>query len=97
MAAGTPVSESFLKWHRTREYDSLKEAVRERGRGHQQRFDKTPVVACRYWYELTDGFWGQFTVANLPHLYASDLLPREFQRLDSTVHSLKSESCAAPN
>ena len=84
MAADSPVSESFLVWHRTREYDSVKECVHDRGGRHQQRYTNTPVVACRYWYELTDGFWGQFTITNLLHLQASDLLPLEFQRLDST-------------
>ena len=33
------------------------------------------MVACRYWFELTDGFWGQFSITQLPHLQASDLLP----------------------
>ena len=32
------------------------------------------VVACRYWYELTDGFWGQFVLTQLPHRAASDLV-----------------------
>ena len=41
------------------------------------------VVACRYWYELTDGFWGQFTLTNLPHLYAKQLLPGTCKHLES--------------
>ena len=90
MAAGSPVSESFLVWHRTREYDNVKECVHDRGGRHQQRYTNTPVVACRYWYELADGFWGQLTITNLLHLQASDLLPLEFQRLDSTLPSCAS-------
>ena len=35
----------------------------------------------RYWYELTDGFWGQFTLTQIPHQYAKDLLPQNFQHL----------------
>ena len=33
------------------------------------------VVACRYWYELTDGYWGQFMLLQIPHQYPQDLLP----------------------
>ena len=33
------------------------------------------VVACRYWYELTDGFWGQFGVTQLPHRHPREILP----------------------
>ena len=33
------------------------------------------VVACRYWYELTDGYWGQFMLTQVPHQYPQDLLP----------------------
>ena len=82
-ASGTPVSDSFLSWHRSREYDSDAQAVKFRGGMHQQRSWRTPVVACRYWYELTDGFWGQFCVTQLPHQYAADLLPSEHQHLES--------------
>ena len=35
----------------------------------------------RYWYELTDGSWGQFTRTQIPHQYAKDLLPQNFQHL----------------
>ena len=83
MEVGLAVSESFLVWHRSREYDSVRETVQYRGGRHQQRHAPTQVVACRYWYELTDGYWGQFTLTNLPHQYARDLLPRDFQHLDS--------------
>jgi len=83
VAAGIPVSESFLVWHRSREYDSEKNSVRYRGGQHNQGQSKTQVVACRYWYELTDGFWGQFSITNLPHGQASHLLPRSLQHLKS--------------
>ena len=33
------------------------------------------VVACSYWCELTDGFWGQFVLTQVPHVSAADLLP----------------------
>ena len=33
------------------------------------------VVACQYWYELTDGYWGQFMLTQVPHQYPQDLLP----------------------
>jgi len=81
MAAGTPVSESFLVWHRSREYDSANGSISFRGGRHQQRHTCTQVVACRFWYELTDGFWGQFSLVHLPHRLARDLLPREYQHL----------------
>ena len=77
VAAGHPVSESFLVWHRGREYDSEHCRVQYRGRGGTQ------VVACRYWYELTDGFWGQFSIVNLPHPEARSLLPCESRYLES--------------
>ena len=32
-------------------------------------------VACRYWYELTDGYWGQLVLTKVPHQYPQDLLP----------------------
>jgi len=37
----------------------------------------------RYWYELTDGFWGQFLLTQFPHQYAKDLFPREYQHLET--------------
>ena len=80
---GSPVSESFLVWHRSREYDSTNGTLQYRGGRHRQRYSKTPVVACRYWFELTDGYWGQFTLTNIPHLYAKQLLPKEFKYLVS--------------
>jgi len=57
---GQPVCESFLVWHRARRYDPMEQKLKERGGRHQQDTQPTLVVACRYWYELTDGFWGQF-------------------------------------
>ena len=41
------------------------------------------MVACRYWYELSDGFWGQFMLSQIPHQYASDLLPQTDKQLES--------------
>ena len=81
VSAGHPVCETFLVWHRTREYDDQTGAPRYRGGKHQQAITKTQVVACRFWYELTDGFWGQFSVTRLPHQYAEDLLPSATQHL----------------
>ena len=76
-----PVSESFLCWHRSREYDSENNAVLYRGGRHQQTSTLTQVVACRFWYELTDGYWGQYTLVNLPHADPKYLLPRNLQHL----------------
>ena len=80
-AAGHPVCENFLVWHRSREYDSETGSVKFRGGMHQQTTSKTQVVACRFWYELTDGYWDQFCVAHLLHQYAEDLLPGAVQHL----------------
>ena len=33
------------------------------------------VTACRYWYDLSDGFWGQFVSSQIPHSKAEDILP----------------------
>ena len=82
LAAGQPVSESFLLWHRGKEYDKENGGIHVRAPRHQQHSMPTSVVACRYWFELTDGFWGQFAITQVPHLYASDLLPRRYQHLD---------------
>jgi len=46
-----------------------------RGGRHNQARTGTFVVACRYWYELTDGYWGQFVLTQIPHRYPRDLLP----------------------
>ena len=61
---GAPIAESFLAWHRWRQFDSDAGEVVYRGGRHQQASTATFVVACRYWYELTDGYW-----------YQQDLLP----------------------
>ena len=43
--------------------------------------------AGNYWYELTDGFWGQLVLTQIPHLYAEDLLPKQESRhLDCMKH-----------
>ena len=43
----------------------------------------TLVVACRYWFELTDGYWGQFTLTQLPRVHPQQLLPSKFKHLVS--------------
>ena len=83
LEASKPISESFLVWHRDREYDSNKQTCVFRGGKHQQTNAPTRVVACRFWYELTDGFWGQYMITQIPHSHPRDILPREFKHLDS--------------
>ena len=56
VAASAAIDVSFLAWHRTREYDPQTSTYVFRGRADKQKTHKTFVVACRYWYELTDGF-----------------------------------------
>ena len=68
----------FLVWHRGFRWDASKREVARR-LGNDGR---TLVVACRYWYELTDGFWGQFSLTQLPHLEAEQLLPLERAHLE---------------
>ena len=75
------LSDNFLTWHRTREFDATTETILFRGGRHQQRQKLTLVVACRYWYELTDGFWGQLAITQLPHVSAADILPHSVQHL----------------
>ena len=75
-AAGATVNESFLVWHRSRQWDQQSESCVFRGGRHQQLYEKTHVVACRYWYELTDGFWGQFLLTQIPHADVLALRPR---------------------
>jgi hypothetical protein len=81
--AGVPVAESFLAWHRGREYDRVSGDVQSRGGRHQQRYSATQVVACRYWFELTDGYWGQYTLTTLPHVHPKQLLPDKAKHLAS--------------
>jgi len=80
--AGSHVSDSFLRWHRTRQYDTGTDSVQPRGGRHQQTYTATLVVACRYWFELTDGYWGQFTLTQIPHLQAADILPKTWKHLE---------------
>ena len=61
------LTQSFLSWHRDKEYDAVSQSVRCGALRHQQKYRRTPVVSCRYWYELTDGYWGQFALMQLPH------------------------------
>ena len=79
--AGQAVSESFLVWHRSREYDAENNGVHYRGGRHQQTSQATLVVACRFWFELTDGYWGQFSLVMFPHADPKFLLPQSFQHL----------------
>ena len=79
VAASVVIDVSFLAWHRTREYDPQSSTYVFRGRADKQYASKTMVVACRYWYELTDGFWGQLVLTQIPHLHA-----RTSCRSDST-------------
>ena len=76
-AAGSPIEESFLAWHRDRLWDPQMGAVRERSTHRGITLSGTCVVACRYWYELHDGYWGQFMLTQVPHREARDLLPAE--------------------
>jgi hypothetical protein len=83
LEGGAPVSESFLVWHRVREYDSEKGCARYRGGKNEHRFTPTQVVACRYWYELTDGYWGQFNLTQIPHVSSKQILPQDLKHLVS--------------
>jgi len=83
---GLPVCQNFLEWHRIREYDKETEGIKFRGGRHQQRLTQTPVVACHFWYELTDGYWGQFALMMLPHCTPEDILPREYPHLESMAN-----------
>ena len=62
VSSGHAIRESFLVWHRSRQYDKATESVVLRGGRHQQTRSPTLAVACNFWYELTDGFWGQFAL-----------------------------------
>ena len=41
------------------------------------------VVACRFWYDFTHRFWGQFAFTQIPHKYPKHLLPLRFKYLTS--------------
>ena len=84
LESGESISQCFLEWHRTRQYDRETHTIKFRG-GDQKHSD-TSVVSCRFWYELTDGFWGQFALVFFPHLESSQLLPSAFQHLESMVN-----------
>ncbi len=86
LESGVPLKESFLVWHRSRQWDDPSNQMKFRGGRHNQRYQKTLVVGCRYWYELTDGFWGQFALTQLPHRLPADLLPQEYRHLESMQH-----------
>ena len=80
---GSHITESFLMWHRTKQYDSNTESVITRTGRHRQVHCLTQVVACRYWYELTDGYWGQFNITQIPHLDPADIIPKNWRHLES--------------
>ena len=80
---GQPARQSFLQWHREHEYDQQRKAAqRRRGKNMQHGRAPTLVCACRYWYELTDGYWGQMALTQLPHATPADLLPDGARHLD---------------
>ena len=57
VAAGVSIAVSFLVWHRDKEYCREAKCMQYRAGRHNARYLPTQVVACRLWYELTDGFW----------------------------------------
>lgn len=85
-ASGQPISLNFLVWHRARQDDPQKQQVVYRGGKHQQTSLKAFVVACRYWYELTDGYWGQMVLTQIPHSEAKQILPTYKRHLSSMQH-----------
>ena len=48
VAAEKPLAQSFLVWHRDKEFDAATSSLKYRGGRNQQRHGKTLVVACRY-------------------------------------------------
>ncbi|MDA8583179.1 hypothetical protein N9L68_03075 [bacterium] len=84
---GVPIAETFLVCHRDRQLHSeADKGFTYRGGRHQQVRTQTLVVACRYWYNLPDGYWGQFVGTQLPHQHPEDILPRSGRHLDSMVN-----------
>ena len=75
-AGAKVMTQSFLAWHRPKQYDRVMREAVARGGRHQHGREPTMVVACRYWYELTDGFWGQFVLTQIPHKAPQGILPR---------------------
>ena len=75
-----PVMQSFLQWHRHYRWDrkNFKAEVRK-GKNISHGRPPTMVCACRYWYELTDGYWGQMALTQIPHRSPRDLLPHPEQ------------------
>jgi hypothetical protein len=82
IAEGRPVNESFLSWHRSREYHTETQSVHFRGGQHNKKHVMTHTCAVRFWYELTDGFWGQFALMMIPHQTPEDILPKDVQHLE---------------
>ena len=82
LAAGGSIETCFLQWHRHREFDPKTQSCMPRGGQHQHRHHRTLVCACRYWYELCDGYWGQFVLTQIPHVSPAHILPREWKHLE---------------
>jgi len=80
LEGGVPIEHCFLHWHRPRQYNPESESCEFRGQHGQRSHGLTMVVACRFWYELTDGYLGQFNITMLPHREATDILPRPSTR-----------------
>ena len=79
-----PVSQSFLVWHRDKKWNARFRRVDVFGQGVKHK-NMTNVVACRYWYELADGYLGQFAATQLPHMKVEDLLPKEYQFIPGII------------
>ena len=73
VAGGAFVCDNFMSWHRDKEYDKVTQSMRYRTGRHNARYTQTQVVACRYWYELTDGYWGQYRSCFLPYVFNSHI------------------------
>ena len=65
-----PLALSFLAWHRDRRYDRANNTFIYRTSSR-----KCLVIACRYHFEMTDNFFGQFALTQLPHAVTARLLP----------------------
>ena len=83
MHQAAPLTQSFLVWHRGKEYNNATGSILLRQGRNQQRYSDTMVVACRFWYELTDGYWGQFSLTHIPHLQPQQLLLSKWKHLHS--------------
>ena len=80
-----PISESFLVWHRDRKWNPKLRQVDVFGMAQKHK-NFTKVCACRYWYELSDGYLGQWAVTQLPHMHYDDLLPTTLKYVPGMEH-----------